>query len=105
MRMDHQTKIMIVDALTKLVDEAPTKSVVQFTSYPQTYVVTKERFDIWVNYIFSTMQIISSYIDVRICLSNINNIIMQPNSSNEYASQVNAICHIILDFARTILYL
>lgn len=104
-RMDHQTKTMIVDALTKLVDEAPTKSGVHFTPYPQNYVVTKERFDIWVNYIFSIMQIISSYVDVSICLSNINAIIMQPNSNNEYASQVNAICHAILNFARTILYL
>ena len=86
--MDYQTKTMVVNALTKLVDEAPTKSAVQFTLYPQTYVVTKERFDIWVKYIFSIMQIISSYVDVSICLSNINVIIMQPNSNNEYASQV-----------------
>ena len=70
--MDYQTKTMVVNALTKLVDEAPTKSAVQFTLYPQTYVVTKERFDIWVKYIFSIMQIISSYVDVSICLSNIN---------------------------------
>lgn len=103
--MDYQTKTMVVNALTKLVDEAPTKSAVQFTPYPQTYVVTKERFDIWVNYIFSIMQIISSYVDVNICLSNINVIIMQPNTNNEYASQVNAICRVILDFARIILYL
>ena len=103
--MDYQTKTMIVDALTKLVDEAPTKSSIQFTSYSQAYIVTKERFDIWVKYIFSIMKIISSYVDVSICLSNINVIIMQPNSNNEYASQVNAICRVILDFARTILYL
>ena len=49
--MDYQTKTMVVNALTKLVDEAPTKSAVQFTLYPQTYVVTKERFDIWVKYL------------------------------------------------------
>lgn len=103
--MDFQTKNMLVDALTKIVDDAPTKSAIQYTSYPQNHIVNKEIFDIWINYIFSVMQIISSYVDVSVCRSDINSIIMQPNPNNEYTAQVNAICHIILNFARRILYL
>lgn len=103
--MDYQTKNMIVKALTKIVDDAPTKPVVKYTPYPQPYIVTKDRFDIWINYIFSVMDIISSYVDVSGCLFKINNVTMQSNSSNEYFSQVNSICKIILEFARSILYL
>lgn len=107
MKMDYQTKSMIVDALTKLVEEAPTKSAVPYTLQPNPYVISKERFDIWTNYIFSVLQIISSYVDISICVTNINSIIMQPklNDKYEYAAQVNSICHIILDFAQKILYL
>lgn len=103
--MDSQTKTMIVNALMKIVDEAPTKFIAQYTSYPQAYTVSKERFDIWTNYIFSVMNIISSYVNVSACLSSIQNVIMQPNSNNEYSLQVNSICQIILKFAQTILYL
>lgn len=104
--MDYQVKNMIVNALTKIVDDAPTKHNVQYyMSYPKNYGISKESFDIWTNYIFSVMKIISSYVDVSICFSNINSIIMQPCPNNEYSSQVNTICHIILDFAQKILYL
>ena len=103
--MDYQAKSMIVDALTKIIDEAPPKPARQYASYPQTYIVSKEIFGIWVDYIFSVMNIISSYVDVSICLSNINSIIMQPCPNNEYSPQVNTICRIILDFAQKILYL
>lgn len=102
--MDYQTKTMVTNALIKLVDNAPTMTAYQYTTYPQNYI-TKERFDIWVNYIFSVMKIISSYVDVNECLSSINKVIMQPNLNNEYSSQVNSICQIILNFARSILYL
>lgn len=100
--MDYETKTIIVNALTKIVDEAPTKSIARYT---QIYEVTRDRFDIWINYIFSVMNIISSYVDVSGCVSNIRNISMQPNSDNEYSIQVNSICKIILEFARSILYL
>ena len=106
--MDYQVKNMIVNALMKIVEDAPTKQDEPYyvsVSYPKIYGVRKEYFDIWANYIFSVMKIISSYVDVSICLSNINGIIMQPCPNNEYTSQVNAICRIILDFAQKILYL
>lgn len=96
---------MIIKALMKVVDDAPTKSSMQYTPYFQPYTVSKERFDLWINYIYSVMKIISSYVDVSMCLSNINKITMQPNANNEYSLQVNSICQIILDFARTILNL
>ena len=103
--MDYQAKYMIVNALTKIVDDAPTRSTTQYMPYSQTNNITKERFDIWINYIFSVMKIICSYVDVNACLSSIQNIIIQPNLNNEYSSQVNSICQIILEFARSILYL
>lgn len=102
--MDHQTKTMIVNALIKIVDDAPTRSTAQYTSYLQKYAVNKDSFDIWVRYIFSIMQIISSFVDVSGCVSNINHVIQQQNPDNEYSSQVYSICQIILNFARTILY-
>lgn len=100
--MDYQTKTMIVNALTRIVDEAPTKPIAPYT---QPYGVTKERFDIWVNYIFSVMSIISSYVDVSNCLLAINNVTKEPNFNNEYSLQVNSICKIILEFARSVLNL
>ena len=104
--MDYQVKNMIVNALMKIVEDAPTKHDVHYyISYPENYGINKESFDIWTNYIFSVMKIISSYVDVSICLSNISSIIMQPCPNNEYSAQVNTICHIILNFAKKVLYL
>lgn len=103
--MNYQTKSMIVNALTKIVDDAPTKFVAQNAAYAQTYGVTKDNFNIWINYIFSVMKIISSYVDVSGCLLNINSVINQPDSTSDYSLKVNSICKIILEFARGILYL
>ncbi|EFB76231.1 hypothetical protein [Subdoligranulum variabile] len=103
--MDYQTKNMIINTLTKIVEDAPTKPTVKYGMTSPAYTVSGESFGIWINYIFSVMQIISSYVDVNTCLTSINNVVQQPNSNNDYSLQVNTICQIILDFARTILYL
>ena len=103
--MDYKIKNMIVNALIGVVDNAPTKTTMQFATYPPSSMVNKERFDAWIRYINSVMQVTSSYVDVSGCVSNINTVVMQPNPNNEYASKVNNICQIVLDFARAILYL
>lgn len=102
--MDYQTKDMIINALMKVVKNAPTNSTNQYavySPYQKTYDITKEQFDIWINYVYSILKIISSYVDVNTCLSHISNIIADPYDA--YASKINTICQKILDFARTII--
>lgn len=89
--MDHHAKNMIVEALIQIVDEAP-------------HVLNKEMFDLWTKYISSVMNIISSYTDVSMCLTDINDIVAQQCQNNEYGQKVAAICRIVLDFAQKILY-
>ena len=99
--MNHQTKKMILDAFIKTVDSAPTR---RNSFYQQG--VTKESFEIWLNYVNSVFHITSDYIDANSiygAYNTIQNIAMQSNM--DYASKTNAICQQILSFARSILNL
>lgn len=98
--MDHQTKMMIVDAVTNVVKSAPTKQNNSLFND-----VTQESFDIWMRYVNSVLKITSQYIDINLIYpinTQIQNIVMQ-NKDN--FSKTNDICDILLNFARTIIYL
>lgn len=98
--MDHQTKMMIVDAVTNVVKSAPTKQNNSLFNG-----VTQESFDIWMRYVNSVLKITSQYIDINLIYpinTQIQNIVMQ-NKDN--FSKTNDICDILLNFARTIIYL
>lgn len=88
MKMDHQLKTMFVNALIKVVEEAP--------------IEHEEMFNDWVNYAFTIVQIISQYIDASEIISAMDAII-QSNANSECNSKLKAICCLILDFANVIL--
>ena len=106
--MDQATKNMIVDSIIKVVENAPNRPVKHYFSYqsyagshPYPYHITPQQFQNWVNYIISVLKIVSSYVDVMVCVSSINNIVMQQNDN--YNKKTNDICQILLDFARSVL--
>lgn len=118
--MDHQIKTMIVDALMKIVDSAPTKNPYQQyvteqlwqTQNPyqankiQRSTVSKDSFDIWMNYIFSVLKITEQYIDSGLYLSVCNQIqSVALHADIDYTKKTYEICRILLEFARKILYL
>ena len=96
--MDHQIKIMIVDAITNVVKSAPTRQY--------NYLgVTKESFDVWMKYVNSVLQIASQYTNMNLISSlnrQIQNIIFQRNN---YTTTTNNIRDALLNFAKSILYL
>lgn len=102
--MEHQTKNMIVNALINVVNDAPTSPTSRsYQLHQSPYGATKESFEIWIQYVYSVMGIISSYVNVNTCVANIQNIAIQENKG--YNVKTNSICQIILDFAKTVLYM
>lgn len=99
--LDQRIKQTIIDALMKVVDGAPTRN---YTAYQ--YGITQASFDIWMNYVNSTMNITARYIDMNLCIS-FQNRIQQITFQNttDYAAKINSICQILLDLARQIIYL
>ena len=54
-QMNHKMKMMTVDAIMKVVNSAPTRKGIVYSN------VTKESFDIWMNYVYTLLDIISDY--------------------------------------------
>lgn len=103
-KMDSQIKKTLVEALIKVVENAPTRTSAVNGNFSNSII--QSRFDIWINYVNSILQITSQYVDTSLYFTvrnNIQNTAMQ--SSLDYATRTNNICQIILDFARKILYL
>lgn len=110
--MDQQIKKTILDALMNVVDSAPTKArnyYAHFNNHPSmsnSYDVTPEQFNIWINYINSTLQIISQYIGMGLYMTIRNDISALANqSSANYTQRTFDICDRLLNFAQTIIYL
>lgn len=102
--MEHQAKKMIVNALINVVDDAPTSPTSRSYQLQQKpYGVTRDSFDIWLQYVYSIMKIISAYVNVDECVADINNIVAQQNAG--YNMKTISICERILDFAKTVLSL
>lgn len=112
--MNHEIKKMIVDAIMKVVSDAPTRQYIKYNPY--SYMsnlqynnqskITKEKFDIWLNYALSVLKIISEDIDIGLYATlrdNVQNIANQP--SNNYELKINSICQLLLSFARQIINL
>lgn len=103
-KLDPQIKQTVVEALIKVVENAPT--IISASNGNLSNSIAQSRFDIWMNYVNSILRITSRYVDASLCFTvrnNIQNIATQ--SGLDYATRTNDICQIILDFARKILYL
>ncbi len=103
--MNHQVKTMLVDALMKVVDNAPTKSV----SYSQD--IPRANFKVWIDYIYSILKIFADDLNPRdyvmIC-NDIQNIVNAPHNSNSQMilrDKTLKICQLLLNFARRVLYM
>lgn len=98
--MDHQTKMMIVDAIINVVDSAPTRQ------NDNTYIeVTEESFEIWMKYVNAVLQITSQHLVSNLTFtvnSEIQNILSQ---SNGYAKKTLDICKVLLNFGKSVLRL
>lgn len=103
--MNHQVKTMLVDALMKVVDNAPTKSA----SYSQDIPIAN--FNSWINYIYSILKIFADDLnpgDYAMICNNIQNVVNEPyNSGNQMIlrDKTLKICQLVLNFARQVLYM
>ncbi len=103
--MNHQVKTMLVDALMKVVDNAPTKSV----SYSQDIPIAN--FNSWINYIYSILKIFENDLnpgDYMMICNDIQSILNAPYNSNSQMilrDKTVKICQLLLNFARSILYM
>lgn len=98
--MDHQIKMMIVDAITNVVNSAP-----KMQNYNLSIGVSAESFNIWMNYVDSVLQTSSKQVNMNLILAvnnQIKNIVMQ---NNDYTTKTYKICDVLLNFAKNILYL
>lgn len=114
-KLDSQIKKTIVEALIKVVENAPTRPTnlnYGYSNYNNSfpnfnpYQVTQSRFNVWIDYVHSILRLTSQYVDANLCFSvqsNIQSIVMQPTS--DYNSKTNNICQLILDFAQSIIQL
>lgn len=119
--LNQQIKKTIVNALMKVVDSAPTRSNSQYKNlytsgysyqpnmaykqgYTEQYRVSNEKFKIWIDYVFSVLNIADQHIDSSISYSvrqKIQNIMALNSLDN--TSKTIEICKIILDYARSII--
>lgn len=97
--MNPQTKKMIIEALIQVVESAPTKQGA-FNNRE----ITKEIFEIWMDYVNSVFRIISQYISndsFFTAYNGIQNIVMRHDVN--YTTKTYMICQNVLDFARIII--
>lgn len=99
--MDQRIKETIINALMNVVDSAPTRNL---SSYK--YGISQENFNIWLNYVQSTIKITSRYVDMNLCL-DVQNKINQVNheQDSDYSTKIISICQILLNFAQSIIYM
>lgn len=99
--LDQQIKTTIINALTRVVNSAPTQNYAMYQ-----YGITKADFDIWINYVNSTINITARHVDANLCM-NVQNNIYQVVIQNtmDYTAKIDSICQILLNFARQIIYL
>lgn len=110
----ERLKKYIIDALMRVVDSAPTRSNSQYNSYQtnalyrvensKPYEITDESFKIWINYVFSVLNIAAQQVNSNLSYSvnkQIQSILYQNGADN--ATKTIEICRIILDYARNIL--
>lgn len=111
---NQQIKKTIIDALMRVVDSAPTRSNSQYNPYQtnslygietsKPYEITDESFKIWINYVFSVLNIAAQQVNSNLSYSvnkQIQRILYQEGADN--ATKTIEICRIILNYARSIL--
>ena len=106
--MKHETKMMLVNALIKVVENAPKQDVTQGVIYnpninKSMFNVTQNQFDAWIKYVFEVLKIVSQYVDIGQCLTEMQNIMEKKEMSN--FTKTNNISQVLLSFARKILCL
>lgn len=97
--MNYEIKKLAVDALLKVVDASPTRSC-----NGNFFSITKQQFDIWIEYVFSTLDIISDIIGSHRYISTkqkIQELVLQ--STTDYISKIFPIVQILLDLAKEII--
>ena len=67
--MNDRGKRMMVDTIIKLVDSSPSKKFRSYTGQPMSWEITQPELNIWVNYINSTLDILSGYAGLAIISS------------------------------------
>ncbi|MDE7220530.1 MAG: hypothetical protein K2O45_13075 [Oscillospiraceae bacterium] len=91
--MNYQNKQFVIDTLMKLADSSPVKKTYPssiYNSARNSYDISQHELDIWVNYVNSVLDILSSYIN-QTELSLIKLQIRNIASQNELTSAMRAL--------------
>lgn len=99
--MDQRIKNTIIDAIMNVIKSAPTQNPAI-----RQHGINQRNFDIWLNYVNSTMQITSRHIEINLYLTvqnNIQQVVLQQGA--DYTSKIDTICKILFNFIQNIIYL
>ena len=96
--MEYLIKKAIVDGLLKVVDNSPTLKKSQ-----NVFDTKKDEYDIWLKYVFSTLDIIGEYVSYSFLIMARNEIQHIESNTATYFEKINNICKILLNLAEQIL--
>ena len=81
--MNYQNKQFVLDTLMKLADSSPVKKTYPnniYGSVQNSYDISQQELDIWINYVYSVLDILSNYInptEISVIKEQIRNIACQ----------------------------
>ena len=107
MNYHNNSKQFVIDTLIKLVDSSPIKKGYSNNIYertPNSYNISQQELDLWINYINSVLDILSGYInptEISLVKMRIGNIASQ--GPELYSMRVLNIEQELLNFARNVL--
>lgn len=96
--MEYQIKKAIVDGLLKVVDNSPI-----LTKSQNVFDDKKEEYEIWLKYVFSTLDIVGEYVSYSFLIMARNEIKHIDTNKTTYFEKINSICKILLNLAEQIL--
>lgn len=106
--MRHEVKKILFDALMNVIDDSPTikknqANMRNATAYNIELNVTQDEFNVWIDYMFSTLKIISKYIEAYVYETARNQIqgIIE-DSQTILANKVLEIDQVLLNLAKNI---
>lgn len=97
--MDYKMKQLVVDSILKVMNNSPIK-------INNNSNVTKDRFDIWVNYALSMLNIFNDNNSILMEINTTKNKIISITSMNsdDYLNKTLQINQVLLDLANKIFY-
>ena len=97
--MDYKMKQLVVDSILKVMNNSPIK-------INNNSNVTKDRFDIWVNYALSMLNIFNDNNSILMEINSTKNKIISITSMNsdDYLNKTLQINQVLLDLANKIFY-